>query len=109
MGERTEHAPGSFSWADLGTTDAEGAKAFYTELFGWEAEDLPAGEGMTYTMLRKGGLEVAALYRLRQEGAPPAWLSYVTVADADAAAEKVLELNGTQIAEPMDGMEAGRM
>jgi uncharacterized protein len=39
MGERTSHAPGTFSWADLSTTDTEGAQAFYTGLFGWEAED----------------------------------------------------------------------
>jgi len=34
MGERSEHAPGTFSWADLSTTDTDGAKAFYTTLFG---------------------------------------------------------------------------
>lgn len=109
MGERTEHAPGTFSWTDLGTTDADGAKAFYTSLFGWEAEDLPVGEGMTYTMLRKNGLEVAALYKQQQEGAPPAWLSYVTVKEADAAAEKAREVGATMISEPFDVMEVGRM
>ena len=41
MGERTRHAPGTFSWTDLGTTDAAGAKAFYGGLFGWELEDMP--------------------------------------------------------------------
>jgi uncharacterized protein len=109
MGERTEHAPGTFSWTDLGTTDSEAAKAFYTELFGWEAEDLPVGDGMVYTMLRQGGLEVAALYRQMQEGAPPNWLSYVTVEDADAAAAKARELGATLISEPFDVMEVGRM
>ena len=39
MGERTGYAPGTFSWADLSTTDTEGAKAFYTGLFGWDTED----------------------------------------------------------------------
>ena len=108
MGERTEHAPGTFSWTDLGTTDAEAAKAFYTGLFGWEADDLPVGDDFVYTMLRKNRLEVAALYRMIQEGAPPAWLSYITVADADAAAEKARELGATLITEPMDVMEVGR-
>ncbi len=36
MGERTGYSPGTFSWTDLGTTDFQGAKAFYTGLFGWE-------------------------------------------------------------------------
>lgn len=35
MGARTEYAPGTFCWTDLGTTDVDGAKAFYTGLFGW--------------------------------------------------------------------------
>src|ERR671924_16979 len=50
-GERTEHSPGTFSWADLGTTDPEGAKAFYTGLLGWEPEDNPIpGDGGVYTV-----------------------------------------------------------
>ena len=35
MGERTSYAPGTFSWTELVTSDADAAKAFYTELFGW--------------------------------------------------------------------------
>jgi uncharacterized protein len=108
MGERTEYAPGTFSFTDLGTTDADGAKAFYTSLFGWEAEDMPVGDGFVYTMLRKNGLEVAALYKQMEEGAPPNWLSYVTVAEADAAADRARELGATLIGEPMDVLDVGR-
>ncbi len=36
MGKRTEHAPGTFSWVDLATSDREGAKSFYGGLFGWD-------------------------------------------------------------------------
>ena len=41
MGERETYAPGTFCWADLGTTDADAAKAFYTGVFGWEPVDQP--------------------------------------------------------------------
>lgn len=44
MTEMTEYTPGTFSWTDLTTTDQEAAKAFYGELFGWEAEDNPVGD-----------------------------------------------------------------
>ena len=108
MGERTEHAPGTFSWTDLGTTDANGAKAFYTGLFGWQPEDQPVPGGV-YTMLRKDGLEVAALSQRRQEEMPPSWNVYVTVEDADAAAARALELGGTALTEPFDVVDAGRM
>ena len=57
MGERTGYAPGTFSWADLSTTDTEGAKAFYTGLFGWDTEDTPIPEGGVYTMLAQGRQE----------------------------------------------------
>src|SRR4051794_28359101 len=109
MGKRTSHKPDTFSWADLGTTDAEAAKSFYTALLGWDAVDLPVGDGMTYTMLRIGEETVAALYQAMQEGQPPAWLVYVTVEDADATAAKAKELGATLISEPFDVMTAGRM
>ena len=46
MGARTSYPHGTFSWVDLATTDPEGAKAFYGRLFGWEGDDMPAGEGI---------------------------------------------------------------
>jgi len=50
MGERTSHAPGTFSWVDLGTTDADGAKAFYGSLLGWQFEDMPVPDAPPYSM-----------------------------------------------------------
>ncbi len=47
MAERTKYSPGTFSWADLSTTDQDGAKQFYGGLFGWDADDQPVGDGMT--------------------------------------------------------------
>jgi len=52
MGKRESYEPGTFCWVDLATTDSEGAKAFYSGLFGWETDDTPAGQSGTYTMLR---------------------------------------------------------
>jgi predicted enzyme related to lactoylglutathione lyase len=113
MGKRVRYEPGTFSWVDLQTTDPAGAKSFYCNLFGWEAEDTPAGEDRTYTMLRLNGDEVGGLYKLseewRERGAPPHWFSYVTVEDADAAAARARELGGTVYAGPFDVLEAGRM
>ena len=54
MGERTSYEPGTFSWADLSTTDQAAAKVFYSGLFGWEADDMPVGDGTTYSMMRRG-------------------------------------------------------
>ena len=113
MGKRESYVPGTFCWVDLATTDAEGAKAFYGELFGWEADDMPAGEGMTYTMLRVGDDYVGGLYEMdagqREAGVPPYWLSYVSVEDADAGAARARELGGTVHGGAFDVLDAGRM
>ena len=108
MGERTSYAPGTFSWVDLATSDPDGAKAFYGALFGWEAEDTDAGGGMTYTMLRLGGHDVAGLSAAGPDR-PTAWSSYVTVDDADAVARRVADAGGQVVAPPFDVVDVGRM
>jgi uncharacterized protein len=113
MGERTQYAPGTFSWVDLTTTDQDAARAFYGGLFGWQADDMPAGEGVVYSMMRVGDAHVAAIspqpQAQREAGVPPTWNSYVTVASADDAAAKAAELGGTVHAPPFDVFDAGRM
>lgn len=113
MGERTRHAPGTFSWTDLTTTDQDAARAFYGALFGWEADDMPAGEGIVYSMMSLGGHRVAAIspqpQAQREAGVPPTWNSYVTVESADATAARAAELGGTVHVQPFDVFDAGRM
>jgi predicted enzyme related to lactoylglutathione lyase len=113
MGERTQYTPGTFSWADLATTDQESAKAFYGGLLGWEAEDMPIGDGSVYSMMRRDGKDVAAIapqpQQQRDAGVPPVWNSYVTVASADEAAARAQELGATVHAPPFDVMDVGRM
>jgi predicted enzyme related to lactoylglutathione lyase len=58
----TEHAPGTFCWVELATTDAAAAKSLYSQLFGWDYVDNPMGPDMVYTMCQLGGKSAAALY-----------------------------------------------
>lgn len=113
MPTTTQHAPGTFCWPELATTDQAGAKAFYTRLFGWEFVDSEMGPGEFYTMLKLKGRDLGALYSMRKEerahGIPPHWNSYVAVANADQSAAKAKSLGGTLMAEPFDVMDAGRM
>jgi uncharacterized protein len=113
MGKRTGFEPGTFCWADVTTTDQEGAKAFYGGLFGWEADDRPVGDGVYYSMMRLDGKDVAAISPQqpgqRAAGVPALWNSYVSVQSADAAAERARELGGKVHAAPFDVLDAGRM
>ena len=71
MGERTQYAPGTFSWAELATTDAEAAKAFYGGLFGWDTEEAgPQDEVGDYAFFLLNGKRVCA-FGSPSEGEPP--------------------------------------
>jgi uncharacterized protein len=106
MGERTSYAPGTFSYAELATSDAVAAKTFYTALFGWSYNDQPLGGGQIYSTAQRDGKTVAALFASEQ---PPHWNCYVTVESADAAAARAGELGANVLAEPFDVLTAGRM
>jgi predicted enzyme related to lactoylglutathione lyase len=113
MPERTEYAPGTPSWIDLSTTDRAAAKEFYGALFGWTYEDQQAGPEATYTMASRKGATVAGMADLMSDqldqGIPPHWQSYVTVADADETAKVAERAGGTVLAGPFDVVDAGRM
>jgi predicted enzyme related to lactoylglutathione lyase len=115
MAEVTSHEPGSFTWAELATSDPKAAKAFYTGLFGWSAVDNPMGPGPDdiYTRLQIGGKDVGALFKMRPEqaamGVPPNWGTYFTVLSADETAKKAKSAGGTVVVEPFDVMDFGRM
>ena len=107
------HAPGSFCWFELATSDQAAAKQFYTQLFGWDVQDTPIGPSETYTIFTRDGHDAAAAYTMRDEerkhGAPPFWMMYVAVDDADRMAGRVTSLGGQVMAPPFDVMEMGRM
>lgn len=109
----TQHALGTFNWPELGTTDQAAAKQFYTALFGWTFEDQDMGPMGVYTIFKRDGADVAALYtlepKMQEMGVPPNWAAYVTVDNADAAAAKATSLGGTVMMAPFDVMEHGRM
>ena len=93
------HAPGSFCWIELSTSDQNAAKTFYRGLFGWDVQDSPMGPGEFYTMFQLGGRTAAAAYTMKAEekahGVPPHWNLYIEVENADSSAAKAKQLGGT--------------
>lgn len=105
----TEYVPGTPCWVDLGTTDLEGAKTFYGELFGWTpqvAED-PAAGG--YTTFLKDGAMVAGAMKTMSPEQPVAWSTYVAVTDANATMARAEAAGAKPIMPAMDVMDIGRM
>ena len=102
-----------FCWYELATTDQGGAKAFYSQLFGWSAQDYPMGEEQLYTMFRLHECDAAGAYTLNaqmlDQGIPPNWMPYVCVTSADETAAKAKSLGATILMEAFDVSEVGRV
>ena len=113
MPDVSSHPVGAFSWVELATTDPAGAVAFYRSLFGWDIIEHDMGPDGMYTIFTIRGRDVAAAAgqqpQEREMGIPPHWNMYVTVADADAAADQAASLGGTTIVPAFDVMNHGRM
>jgi predicted enzyme related to lactoylglutathione lyase len=105
------HAPGSFCWIELATTDAGAAKNFYMTFFHWTVRKNDMGEMGIYYIFQKDGRDCAAMYQMgpQQQGMPPNWMSYISVASADAAADKARSIGGNVVMGPFDVNEHGRM
>ena len=111
---------GSAGWANaivtgagpsLGPTsrrpDAQASKGLYGGLFGWDFEDTPIPDGRR---LRHGPPRRPRGRRdVETADRHPAWASYVTVDDADAATERAQELGANVLAGAFDVMDVGRM
>jgi uncharacterized protein len=111
MGIVDKHHPGDFCWFELGTTNFEGAEAFYSGLFGWQVERNTMEPGGIYGLPKLQGQGVGGMYELGAEmaGIPPHWIPYIAVEDVDATAARVSELGGRVVMGPFDVMEHGRM
>ena len=115
MVEVSRHEPGSFSWAELATSDPAAAKNFYSSLFGWNAVDSPMGPGPedVYTRMQLAGKDVAALYKMMKDqaamGVPPHWNVYFNVEDVDASVTQAEGLGAKTLAPAMDVPGVGRM
>ena len=107
MPEVSSYDHGVPSWVDIGTPDLPAGLRFYTELFGWTAQDMGEEAGH-YTIVSKNGKQVSAISRAQDQG-PPRWTTYINVDDVDDAAKKAESAGGTVVVPPMDVMTAGRM
>ncbi len=117
---------GGLNFNDLNTRDADGAKRFYGEVFGWETLEMGGG-AETWTLPGYGdfldGLNPGYVERMKEMGAPdgfwnvvaslrpipaeepdtpPHWGVTFGTDDVEATAAKAQELDGTVLAGPVD-------
>ena len=110
MTEITAYPPGTFCWVDLASPDPGFAKSFYGAVLGWTAEDPYTDLGVPYTLLSYHGMHAGGIHPLSPgQGPTPYWLSYLSVRDVDATAERAVALGATIVMPAMDVMGEGRM
>ena len=125
MSERDGFQNGVPCWVDTWQPDADAAMGFYTELFGWEAEDtMPDGVEGTHYMCSLRGRDVAAIasrphaaqgvVRGRSAGEAEerpvsSWTTYVWVDDVDATIAKAKDAGGSALMEALDALDGGRI
>jgi predicted enzyme related to lactoylglutathione lyase len=95
---------GSFSWHELATSDVEAAFSFYSGLFGWDVlMRMPLDGGETYVIFGNNGIQRGGIYNKPADmPAPPNWLHYAQVADADEGWRTADGAGAKLVAGPMD-------
>ena len=96
-----DHPPaGVPCWTDLWTSDVDGSRAFYGELFGWQAEE-PSEEFGGYFMFTRDGVPVAGgMGDMGDLPADDTWKIYLATPDIRATAASV-ESGGGEVTAPV--------
>jgi uncharacterized protein len=90
---------GSPCWTDLWTSDVESSRKFYTELFGWEAQE-PSPEFGGYFMFTRNGVPTAgAMGDMGDMHADNQWKIYLA-SDDIAKTLEMAQTNGAQVISP---------
>jgi len=97
---------GVFLWDELGTTDADDAQRFYSEVFGWTTSEMGPEYG-DYRVFNRGETGIAGLMTLPDATVPPHWQPYVAVDDPDATTAKA-KATRRRRADGADGRPQGR-
>jgi uncharacterized protein len=105
QGAELFNEPGSLAWNELATRDPDGAKTFYGEVFGWEAEDSAMGT-VAYTTWTLDDRQIGGMMPMIGDDwppdLPPHWMVYFAVADTDTTVAEATRLGGIVTVTPTD-------
>lgn len=99
---------GAPCWVDLMTPDAKRSRAFYTELFGWSAEE-PDEQFGGYFNYTKDGARIAGCMQDESATGPRVWSIYLATDDAEKTIEAAVANGGQVHVAPMAVGDLGSM
>jgi predicted enzyme related to lactoylglutathione lyase len=91
------------------TSDTDKARAFYTQLFGWEAEDSQSEFGGYFNFTKDGVRIAGCMPREEASPVPDVWSIYLASSDAKESVDAARANGGQVIVEPMDVADLGTM
>ena len=94
--------PGTYTWAELATSDLGAAREFYSALFGWSWERMESTGDFEYWLAANEGLTMAGAYAKMGPMAdmPTNWGAYFGTADIQACAAEVVAAGGKVVVGP---------
>lgn len=100
MVRRETAPPGAPCWADLWTSDTDGACRFYGELFGWEAEDPNPSFGGYFRFLRDGVPVAGCMGPMGDRPPANAWKPYIATDDVAETAARAASAGARELLGP---------
>jgi uncharacterized protein len=97
-----ERHPGKVVWVDLVTPDLEGAKTFYSGMFGWTYRDVHSGE-KDFVLVLLNGRPIGGIVQRtepKRNSRQPAWLTFIAVRDVGEA-ERAAVAKGGKVLSPV--------
>jgi predicted enzyme related to lactoylglutathione lyase len=103
MSETEKPPVGSIGWIDLTVDNAEDVRDFYRHVVGWEPQPVDMGDYQDFNMTQPDtGDPMAGIchHRGTNEGIPPQWMIYITVADLEESVAQCRSLGGEVVYGP---------
>jgi uncharacterized protein len=100
---------GAPCWIDLFTTDPDQSRAFYTELFGWKAEEPNADFGGYWNFVKDDVLVAGGMRNDGSSGQPDSWSVYLSSTNAQATIETAAAQGSQVIVPAMPVADLGTM
>jgi predicted enzyme related to lactoylglutathione lyase len=103
---------GHFHWNELMTRDAEGARAFYSDVIGWTFDTMTMPDGGAYLIAKDGDKPLGGIFDISGsdfDGQPVRWFAYLAVDDVDKRLEKAVAAGAEILRPPFDVPGVGRI